>query len=85
MTADTITLIQKTEKYQEYSLPYGWKKVGKRRKKGTNSKHWDFHLIYPNGKQFRSTIEVNKYLDSNPMIDCDRNVTNTSILKFNYK
>ena len=54
----------------EYSLPHGWKKIGKKRRslsrldKTSNSRRgdWDFFIISPSGKRFRSTVEVNKYL-----------------------
>ena len=70
----------------EYSLPHGWKKIGKKRRslsrldKTSNSRRgdWDFFIISPSGKRFRSTVEVNKYLDKNPHVKCDRNVTNTN-------
>ena len=70
---------------REYSLPHGWKKVGQKRRslsrfnKTSNSNRgdWDFFIISPSGKRFRSTVEVNKYLDKNPDVKCDRNVTNT--------
>ena len=70
---------------REYSLPHGWKKVGQKRRslsrfnKTSNSTRgdWDFYIISPSGKRFRSTVEVNKYLDKNPDVKCDRNVTNT--------
>ena len=69
---------------REYSLPHGWKKVGQKRRslsrfKAGNSTRgdWDFFIISPSGKRFRSTVEVNKYLDKNPHVKCDRNVTNT--------
>ena len=54
---------------REYSLPHGWKKVGQKRRslsrfKAGNSTRgdWDFFIISPSGKRFRSTVEVNKYL-----------------------
>jgi hypothetical protein len=64
-----------TKEKKEYSLPYGWKKMGNKRKNGDN---WDFYVICPSGKRFRSNVEINKYLDANPDIKCDRNVTNTN-------
>ena len=71
-----IMLIQEKDDYREYSLPFGWQKIGRRR---LNQKDWDFYIISPEGKRFRSTIGVNKYLDINPEIKCDRNVTNTQL------
>ena len=64
-----------TKEKKEYSLPYGWKKMGNKRKNGDN---WDFYVICPSGKRFRSNVEINRYLDANPDIKCDRNVTNTN-------
>jgi len=71
-----VSMSQDTENYREYSLPYNWKKVGHRRQTGT--KTWDFYIITPCGKRLRSTVEVNKYLDQNPDVECDRDVTNTN-------
>ena len=64
-----------TGSYKEYLLPYDWKKVALKRR---NSDRWDFHVLSPQGKKFRSNIEIRKYLEVNPDIKCDRNVTNTS-------
>ena len=55
-------------------MPFGWKKTGYLRQ---NGKTWDFFVFSPNGKKFRSTVEVNRYLDQNPDVQCDRSVTNT--------
>ena len=72
-----VNLWKETEDYKEFSLPYGWKKEGHRRKGSTSTKLWDFYVFSPEGRKFRSTNEINKYLDNNPEIKCDRNVTNT--------
>ena len=64
--------------FVEYQLPYGWKKVGSRR---SDSDRWDFYVYGPNGKKFRSNVEIQKYLDMNPEVKCDRDVTNTSRIK----
>ena len=55
-------------------MPHGWKKVGKKRKSG----NWDFYVFGPNGKRFRSNNELSVYLNDNPHIKCDRDVTNTN-------
>ena len=65
---------QENDSYREYCLPFGWKKTGYLRQ---NGKTWDFFVFSPNGKKFRSTVEVNRYLDQNPDVQCDRSVTNT--------
>ena len=65
---------QENDSYREYCLPFGWKKTGCLRQ---NGKTWDFFVFSPNGKKFRSTVEVNRYLDQNPDVQCDRSVTNT--------
>ena len=65
---------QENDSYREYCLPFGWKKTGYLRQ---NGKTWDFFAFSPNGKKFRSTVEVNRYLDQNPDVQCDRSVTNT--------
>ena len=66
------------ENYQEFSLPYGWKKVGYKRKSGVLKDQWDFHVLSPLGKKLRSNIAIRKYLEINPDIKCDPNVTTTS-------
>ena len=78
--------IQKTQKVQEdknsddkssrleYPLPYGWKKVGQKR---ANEKGWDFYVFNPEGRKFRSNIQIKKYLEKNPDVPCDLEVTNT--------
>ena len=74
-----IDVDSKTEDFREISLPYGWKKVGQKRRRSSrssNGENWDFHLISPSGKRFRSSVEVKNYLDKNPEIKCDRTVTN---------
>ena len=79
MAAEDVFLVQKTEMYREYSLPFDWKKIGKRRKTATDSinssKNWDFYLISPDGKKFRSNVEVSKYLQNHPEINYEPSVT----------
>ena len=75
--AFTATLVRETNDFQEYLLPYGWKKVGYKRKSGSSQNVWDFYAMSPDGKRLRSSNEVNKYLDNNPGVKCDLNVTNT--------
>ena len=60
--------------FQEYMLPYGWKKVGYRR----TSNRWDFYIITPDGKKLRSSVKVKEYLEKNPNVLCDIQVTNTN-------
>ena len=69
-------LIERTEDNIEYSLPYGWKKIGQRRQ--GDQDRWDVYLITPCGKKLRSNLEVDRYLEKSPDVDCDREVTNTS-------
>ena len=38
---------------------------------------WDFYVFAPNGKRFRSTVEIQKYVENNPNVECDLEVTNT--------
>ena len=82
MAAEDVFLVQKTEMYREYSLPFDWKKIGKRRKTATDSinssKNWDFYLISPDGKKFRSNVEVSKYLQNHPEINYEPSVTKVS-------
>ena len=76
----TIIIKEEREDYREYILPHGWRKVGKKRPNPTKTggENWDFSVFNPDGKKFRSTIEVTKFLESNPEVKCDREVTNTS-------
>ena len=60
----------------EYSLPFGWKKVCKKRK-NSDTRNWDVYIINSDGKRFRSTVEVERHLSQNPNEDCDLSVTNT--------
>ena len=76
-TADSVP--QEGNGYcRTYSLPYGWKKIGYQRQEGERKGIWDFHVFSPCGRRFRSNPEIDRYLDQNPEVKCDRNVTNTS-------
>ena len=76
-TSEDIELLEEhNEDTREYSLPYGWKKIGHRGK--LDRSRWDFYVISPSGKRFRSNPEITRYLDENPKIKCDLGVTNTS-------
>ena len=55
------------EDFVEYQLPYGWKKVGRRR---PNNHIWDVYVYGPNGDKFRSNAEISTYLQRNPKIVC---------------
>ena len=61
--------------YKEFQLPYGWKKTGQRRKHGN---HWDIYVFAPNGQKLRSNVEIKKYLENHPDVECDSEVTNIS-------
>ena len=71
---EKVILLKRTSHEVQFSLPYGWKKFGQKRK---NSDHWDFYLISSNNKKFRSNPEVKRYLEKNPNVKCDLSVTNT--------
>ena len=74
-------LILATETRREYSLPYGWKKIGHRRSETLPKERlerWDFYIFSPYGKMMRSAPEVKRYLGENPELECDLEVTNTS-------
>ena len=71
-----IKLIRATETRREYLLPYGWKKIGQKRSE-ISTKRWDFYIFSPSGKHFRSTPEIKRYLEENPEVKCDLDVTNT--------
>ena len=64
--------------FREYLLPYEWKKMCQRRKTGGT---WDIYLISPNGKRFRSNVELEKFLANNPDVKIDREVTNCKRLR----
>ena len=68
-----IGKLEKRKDYQEFALPFGWRKVGQKR---PNSKKWDFLVFNPDGKKFRSNVKVNKYLENNSEITCDQKVRN---------
>jgi cytidine deaminase len=70
--------ISEEEDFVEYQLPYGWKKVGRRR---PNNHIWDVYVYGPNGDKFRSNAEISTYLQRNPKIVCDLDVTNTFRMK----
>ena len=71
-------LVKKSEKedYKEFKLPYGWKKTGQRRK--YSGCCWDIYVFAPNGQKFRSNVEINNYLEKNPGVKCDLQVTSCS-------
>ena len=73
MATETVPNRESSD-FQEYMLPYGWKKVGYRR----TSNRWDFYIITPNGKKLRSSVKVKEYLEKNPDVLCDIKVTNTN-------
>ena len=76
-----IKLIRATETRREYSLPFGWKKIGHRRSEIHSKERlerWDFYIFSPYGKMMRSAPEVKRYLCENPELECDLEVTNTS-------
>ena len=74
----TVVPIIETDEYLEYQLPFGWKKVGKKRKNDGINGRWDFYIYTPSGEQLRSNPEISSYLNSYPNIKCDRQVTNTN-------
>ena len=74
MEVEKVTLLKKTIDDIEFSLPHGWKKIGRKRK---NKDHWDFYLINSDNKKFRSNAEVKRYTENNPNVKCDLSVTNT--------
>ena len=39
---------------------------------------WDYYVFAPNGQKFRSNVEIKKFLQTNPSVKCDLDVTNTS-------
>ena len=75
---NVIIKSQETQDYSEYLLPHGWKKVGRKRKNLDDKRKWDFTVLSPDGKRFKSNFALNQYLKRNPKVKCDLNVTNTS-------
>ena len=76
-TADSVP--QEGNGYcRTYSLPYGWKKIGYQRQEGESKNRWDFYVISPCGRRFRSNPEIANYLSQNPEVKCDLSVTNTN-------
>jgi hypothetical protein len=74
-----VSISEENEDSQEHSLPYGWKKLARRRQQtGQGNKTWDVYIIAPCGKKLRSNPEIEKYLSENPDVQIDRDVTNTS-------
>ena len=71
----TVVLIIETDDYLEFQLPFGWKKVGKKRKNDDINRRWDFYIYTPWGEQLRSNPEICSYLDRHPDTKCDRKVT----------
>ena len=55
---------KREEEEEEGGLPAGWRREKRRRRDGSKA---DFYLITDNGKQFRSQVEVDKYLMKNNM------------------
>ena len=41
------------------------------------SHQWDFYVYAPDGTKLRSNVEVKRYLEKNPDIPCDLELTNT--------
>ena len=75
----TVSISEEKEDSREYSLPYNWKKLARRRQQTSQeNKTWDIYIITPCGKKLRSNPEIEKYLSENPDVQIDRDVTNTS-------
>ena len=47
--------------------------------------HWEFDVFPPSGKKLRSNVEIKIFLEKNPSVKCDLDVTNTSRVKKLYK
>ena len=50
-------MLKTSDNAMEFDLPYGWRKLGHRRKSTNTSKQWDFYLISPDNNRFRSNVE----------------------------
>merc|ERR1719418_366994 len=74
-----MSCVSISEDSREYSLPYDWKKLARRRQHTSQGNTiWDIYIIAPCGKKLRSNPEIEKYLSENPDVEVDRDVTNTS-------
>ena len=71
-------LVSASENQREYKLPYGFFKTASRRLTGATAGKWDMQIVSPNGQRFRSNRELNVYLDNNPTIKYDPEVTSIS-------
>ena len=72
--AKKLSMVE-NENFVKHQLPHGWKKVGYRR---SDNYTWDFYVYGPNGEKFRSNVAIRKYLEKNPEVECDLDVTNIS-------
>ena len=43
--------------------------------------NWRIYVFGPNGKKFQSNLEIKNFLEKNPSVKCDLDVTNTSRVK----
>jgi len=74
-----VSISEENEDSREYSLPYDWKKLARRRGAASQgNKTWDIYIIAPCGKKLRSNPEIEKYMSENPDVQIDRDVTNTT-------
>ena len=46
--------------------------------------NWTIFVFGPDGKKFRSNLEIKTFLEKNPSVECDLEVTNTSRVKKMY-
>ena len=55
-----------SEDSREYSVPYEWKKLARRRHQTSQGNIiWDIYIIAPCGKKLCSNPEIEKYLSEN--------------------
>ena len=65
-----------SEDSREYSVPYEWKKLARRRHQTSQGNIiWDIYIIAPCGKKLCSNPEIEKYLSENPDVHIDRGFT----------
>lgn len=84
MKSNAKKKLSKNINYEEYELPFGWKKKCSKRVNGKYAGKWDVVLFCPFGTRLRSNVELNRYLMENPNIEYDPKVT-TMIYENNSK
>ena len=67
------------EKYREYDLPFGWKKIAYKKKSRNGVWLWATKIRSPNGKTFNSFKDIKEFVLKHPEMKCDAKLTNFSL------